>query len=195
MTKNKKKTIDIEQILLENRQVFIYAVIGDLLAEIITRELVALDNINHKPILLWINSPGGSLSAGYCIIDTIHAISSPVITIGCGCVGSMAGALIVVGAKRLMTENTIWMGHDMAGGVGNDYLGKVLARSKFMEKYRDRYFDLLREHTKFTKKDIKKMQNEEIWLFADECVKKGIVDRIITSKELNKIGKKKKSKK
>jgi len=180
MAKDKKKKIDIDQILLDNRQIFIFSVIGDECAENVIRDLVALDTLNHKPIVVWINSPGGSLSAGYAIIDAIHGILSPVITITCGVAGSMAGALMLVGEKRLMTENSIWMGHDMSGGIGNDYMGKVLARTKFMKKYRDKYFNLIKSYTKFTKRDIKKMQNDELWLMADECLEKGLVDKIIS---------------
>jgi len=182
--KHKKydKDIQIDQILFKNRQLFLFENIEEKITKELVREIRALDTVNHKPIVLYINSPGGSVSDGFAIIDAMKGIKSPVVTIITGEACSMAGLISIAGDKRYMTSNSYWMGHDLAGGIGGDYTTKVLDRAKYLGKYQKQLEDFIKIHTKLTDKDIIKGRHGELWLNAEECYNKGIVDNIIKYK-------------
>lgn len=186
MPKKKKKQVkksahklDIDQILLHSRQVFMYGTIDTKKAEIVNKQLRALDKENKKPIGLWINSPGGSVIAGFSIIDTMNTICSEVATVIIGQAASMAGLVSVAGDKRLMTINSRWMSHDMSGGIWGDYATKVLDRAKVIKYEQKRIFNFLRANTKLSEAETTKARNGELWLYVDECLQKGIVDEIL----------------
>jgi len=183
-TKGKDKDINITQRLFKSRDLYLYeALNGDddeRVAQRLVRQLRALDKSPYKPIRLHINCPGGSVPDGFAIIDTINSLKSPVYTIIEGEACSMAGIISVCGKKRYITKYGIWMAHDMAGGVyGEDYTTKTIARVKFLEQYCKLTKNFLKEYTKLTDKDIEKATNKELWFFPDECLEKGIVDKVI----------------
>lgn len=177
--KNNSIKIEADQILLQSREIFLTEAIDEKASAKIVKELLALDKLNHKSITLWINSPGGTVHGGLAIVDIIKKISSPITTIIIGKACSIAGIISLVGKKRLMTANSVWMAHDMSGGVGSDYTSKVLSRTKFLKQYRELLLQILINKTKLTKLDLTKALNGELWLFPEECKIKGIVDKII----------------
>lgn len=182
--KNKKhqvpKKIDVDQILLEHRQLFLFEPITAEVARDLIKKMVALDRKKVAPIALYINSPGGRVNAGFAIIDSINGINSPVITIIVGMACSMAGILSVVGEKRFMTEHSVWMSHDIAGGVsGSDYTSKTIDRVEFMKLEQKKCEIFLAKHTKLTPRELTKARNGELWLTPDECLKKGVIEEII----------------
>ena len=132
--KNKQ---DYEVIVFKKRQLFLFDEIESCLAEEIVEKLWALDHQNHNPITLFINSPGGSVSDGFAIIDTMLGIASPVITVITGEACSMAGLISVAGNKRFITENSYWMGHSMTGG-SYDYIAKASARMEYLKTLQNR---------------------------------------------------------
>jgi ATP-dependent Clp protease protease subunit len=177
------KKIDLTQILLQNRQVFLYGQIDDEQALNIVRELIALDKLNQNPIALYINSPGGYNCAGWAIIDTIKGLRTPVITMVMGKACSMAGLVFLAGAVKIMTEHSVWMAHDMAGGISPDYTTKVLDRAKWLETEQAKVFAYLRIHTKLSEAEIEKAKRGELWLSAKECQVKGITDKLVKCDE------------
>ncbi len=172
------KAIEIDQILLENRQLFLFDEIDCKLANQINRELFALDKINNKPIVLRINSPGGSLASGYSIIDTMKIIRSPVITIVSGYACSMAGLISVSGDQRVMTKNAIWMAHDMSS-YNEDYATKMIDYTDFLKKQQKKLFEFLGKYTKLSQAELTQARNGELWFFAKDAKKKGICDIIV----------------
>lgn len=182
MPKRNIKKVDIDQILLKGRQLFLFETIRKESAKRIVERLIALDKISGKPIAIWINSGGGSISDGFAIIDTMKQIRASVITIIVGEACSMAGIVSVAGNRKLMNEHAIWMSHDMSGGIGGDYTTKVLDRAKFLGQYQKRLFDFLKEHTKLSEKELTRAKTGELWFYAEDCKKKGIVDGIIGEK-------------
>lgn len=172
------KKIDVDQFLFKDRNIFIYDYIDKEISATIVKQLLVLNKLNQKPIGLWINSGGGSVSDGLAIIDTIQKIKAPVITVINGRACSMAGIISVAGRKRLMTKHSIWMAHDMASG-DDDYVTKMLDHAEFLKDYQKKLFIFLAEHTKLSKTELEKARNGELWLFAEDCIKKGIVDEII----------------
>ena len=177
--KTKKREIDIDQILLKDRQIFLYDEIDDELAQNIVKQLLALDNLYNTPIALLINSPGGSVSCGFSIIDTMKNIKSSVGTIICGEACSMAGIISVAGDKRFMTEHSVWMSHDLAGGIRGDYTTKVLDRANYLKQEQKRLREFLGKHTKLSNEELIKSEHGELWLYPKACLEKGIIDIII----------------
>lgn len=179
--KKKKKSaskIDIDQILLKGRELFLFKTIDEKITIDIVRKLIALDKINNNPILLWINSGGGSIIDGFSIIDTMKAIKSPVVTIISGMAASMAGIISITGSKRFMTKNSIWMAHDGRTGIV-DYFEKVFDRTDFIKELNKRLFKILREYTKLSERELTKSRHGELWIYAEDAKKKGIVDIVV----------------
>lgn len=181
--KTSKKDFDIEQTLLKNRQIFLNDGVHEESSEKIIKTLYALDTINHSPIMLYVNSPGGSCSDGMAIINTMKTIESPVVTIINEEVCSMGSHISVAGDKRVCYENSVWMAHDMSVYM-EDYSGKVKDRAKFWEEYYDNVLnENYRLHTDLSEQELKKARDGELWLFADTMLEKGIVDEIIVLDE------------
>ena len=170
--------IDIDQIILHARQILLYGEINENMAYKIIRQLLTLDKISNKPITLMINSGGGSVCDGFAIIDTIKGIRSPVVTIITGKACSMAGLISIVGEEKLMTENSVWMAHDVAT-ANYDYVTKYLARADNAKEVQRRVFAFLAKYTKLSSSDLEKARHEELWLYPKDCKKKGIVNYII----------------
>lgn len=177
--KKKKLDIDIEQILLSKRQLFLFSAINEKSAKALIKNLIALDNLNNKPIVLWINSGGGCVSDGFSIIDVMKCIGSPVITLIVGQACSMAGVISIAGDKRWMAEHATWMAHEMAGGVWGDYTSKVLDRAGFLRKEQKKLMEFIKIHTKLTKRELRKAKKGELWLYPEDCIKKGIIDTVV----------------
>ena len=191
-TKKRKKTVrrkkqkfpripEIEirpdQILLSERTILLFDEINQERAYKIVQQLLALDKISHQPILLAINSPGGSVSDGFAIIDAIKGIKSSVITLITGEACSMAGIISIAGDHRIMSPTAVWMAHNMRAGV-IDYVEKIKDRAEFYAWYEDKCTDFLKAHTKLSREDITKAINGELWLDAKKALKKGVVDKV-----------------
>lgn len=175
----KKKEIDVEQLMLRERAIFIYENITNKSALDIIKKIKALDSINHKPIHIWINSRGGSCSAGFALINIFKTVESKIVTIINAEVCSMASHISIAGDVRLIVPNGVAMFHDMAGGIGGDYSLKVRDRAEYLEKYYQLLDKHMRKYTKLSEKELKQARTGELWLFAEDCVKKGVVDKII----------------
>jgi len=173
-----KEELKIDQILLHHRQVFLTGEIDEEKAHNIVTTLTALDAYRKAPIVIWINSPGGSIYDGFAIIDSMLSIGSPVVTVVQGKACSMAAIISIFGDKRYISKNSVWMAHDVACGNW-DYVTKVKDRFANSEKLQSKAFTMLRDNTKLTEQDLEKARHGELWLDAEECLKKGIVEEII----------------
>lgn len=173
----KYSDINIDQILLQHRHIFIFGEIDEKMSYHITQKLLALSEINSKPILLYINSPGGTVADGFAIIDCMQNNRSPIITMILGRACSMAGLVSIAGDRRLIVPHGMWMSHNLTAGV----YGNVKTIEDRTEHYKNlqqtlNYF--LKRHTKLTDNEIKKAVEGELWLDPEDCIKKGIVDEI-----------------
>ena len=119
------------------------------------------------------------MSAGFALINVMQKVKSKIITIVNSEACSMASMIAIAGNERWITPNGVIMFHDMAGGIGGDYSLKVKDRAIFLEKYYKLLENHMKKHTKLSIKEIRKARIGELWLFADECLKKGVVDKII----------------
>lgn len=175
---NKKEEIKTNQILLENRQLFLFDIVSDTSAKKLITEMMTLNLINNKSITLYINSPGGSVSDGFSVIDTMNKIKSPITTVIMGEACSMAGVISIAGNKRLMTYHSVWMAHDMTSGSW-DYVTKMFDRTDYLKDLQNKLFRFIKEHTKLSKIELQKAKYGELWFASKECLRKGVIDKII----------------
>ena len=176
------------RILNKNRYILLYDAITNCSSDLIVSKLRAMDLLNsQKPIVIELNSPGGSVPDGMSIINAIEHIKSPVVTLITGQACSMAALISVVADVRLIYANSYWMQHSTSDIVG-DYVQYIKDRTKFLCEFEHRTEKLLKAHTRLSSSDILKIRNGELWLNADQCLSKGIVDKIIeyTPKKIDK---------
>lgn len=167
-----------DSILDEARYIHLYSPIDNELAKEINTKLMGMAiESARKPIFLEINSPGGSVADGIAIMNTILQLPAPVITIINGEAASMAGFIAVVGDKRYITPNSYFMAHIMYDEVGgNPYT--IKDRGAYLIKLEDNLNAIFKEKTKLSDEEFDKMLRGELWLDADQCVEKGIVNDI-----------------
>jgi len=172
--------LDVDAALLRQRRLFLFDYIDEDTAKDIVRKLIVLDGRNSRPVHLYINSYGGEISYGIAIIDAMRSIKSKVITIITGEADSCAGLISIHGDKRLITPYSYWMGHDMSGGAdGDDYYEKLKARVDYLGKIHELYKKMMKENTHLTDKDIDQAIRGELWLNAEDCLRKGVADKIV----------------
>lgn len=179
--KKKKQTLysfDAKEVLHTHRQLFLYGAINDNNANFIKQNLIAFDIVSSQPITLWLSSPGGSCSAGLSIIEVMQSIKSPVITIISAEVCSMASLISVAGKMRWAFKSGVWMQHPMSAMVADD-LEKIKDRTAFLVTYNKILTKVMKDNTKLTPADYKKIEVGELWLTGDQLLEKGIVSKLI----------------
>jgi ATP-dependent Clp protease protease subunit len=179
-----ERVYDIYSRLLKDRIVFIGSVIEDQLANSIIAQLLFLEAEDpERDIFIYINSPGGIISSGLAIYDTMQYISCDVATICMGQAASMAAVLLSSGSsgKRSMLPHARVMIHQPSGGSQGQastleiYTREILALKK-------RLNEILAKHTKQTVKRIAKDTDRDYFMSADEAKDYGLVDNILVSK-------------
>lgn len=171
---------DIYSQLLKNRIVFISGEITDSLSNCVIAELLYLDSISHDDISLYINSPGGSVSAGLAIYDTINFIKSDVSTIGIGMAASMGAFLLSSGTKgkRLILPNSDVMIHQVLGKSEGQASDIKIATDRILN-LKKRLNLILAKNTGKTIKRIEQDTDRDNYLSAKEAVEYGLVDKIL----------------
>ena len=182
-----EKSCDIFSRLLKDRIVFITGEIDDTLANNVIAELLYLDSINNNDINIYINSPGGSVSAGMAIYDTINFLSSDVSTTCLGIAASMAAFLLAAGkkGKRFILPNADVMIHQPLGGAQGQATEIKIASDRIVN-LRKRLNKCLSKNTGQSLKKIEKDTERDNYLDAKEAVLYGLVDKIILEKEKRK---------
>lgn len=179
-----EKSYDIFSRLLKDRIVLLSGEIDDNLANIIVSELLYLDSINHDDISLYINSPGGSITAGMAIMDTMNFIKSDVSTICLGMAASMGAFLLSCGkkGKRYILPNAEVMIHQPLGGVQGQATEIKIVAERIL-KLKEKLNTILAKNTKKDIKTITKDTERDYFLDSNEAVNYGIVDKILKEKE------------
>jgi len=179
-----ERSYDIYSFLLRNRIVFLNGQINDGVAASICAQLIFLESEDpEQDINLYINSPGGSISAGMAIYDTMQFIRPDVATLGMGMAASCGSFLLSAGApgKRTALPNTRVMLHEPWGG----YQG----RSKHIEDHakeiiflRDKLVEIYRKHSGQSSENINNWLDRESFFSAEEAQKFGFIDKVVTSR-------------
>lgn len=177
---NGEKSYDIYSRLLKDRIIIICGEINDTNSNIVVAELLYLDSLNHDDISIYINSPGGSVTAGMAIYDTMNFIKSKVITICVGMAASMAAFLLSSGekGKRFALPNSEVMIHQPLGGAEGQATEIKIAAERIL-KLKDKMNKMLAKNTGQSLKKISEDTERDYFLDAQEAVKYGIVDKIL----------------
>lgn len=175
-----ERSYDIFSRLLKERIIFISGEINDSLANTVVASLLYLDSINHDDISIYINSPGGSVSAGFAIYDTMQFITSDVSTICIGMAASMGAFLLSSGTegKRYALPNADIMIHQPLGGAEGQASDIKIAADRII-LLRKRLNKILAKNTKNNLRKIEKDTERDYYLDADEAVLYGLIDKVI----------------
>jgi len=179
-----ERTYDIYSRLLKDRIIFLGDSIDEHTGNIVVAQLLFLESEDpEKDINLYINSPGGYVSAGLAIYDTMQYIKSPVSTICLGHAASMAALLLAGGSegKRFALPNARVMIHQPLGGVQGQAT-EVEIHAREILKLREKLNDILVKHTGQTKKKVRADTERDYYMSPEEAVEYGIVDKIIQSR-------------
>lgn len=176
-----ERAYDIYSRLLKDRIIFLGEPINDHTANIIIAQFLFLDAENKdKDIKFYINSPGGSVSAGLAIYDTMQHIKSDVSTICVGLAASMASVLLAAGApgKRLALPNSEIMIHQVMGGAEGQ-ASDIKIRAEHILKIKAKMNKILALHTKQKETTIEKDSDRDYFMSSEEALKYGIIDKVI----------------
>ncbi len=181
---NIERSYDIYSRLLKDRIILLSGEIDDANANCVVAELLYLDSINHSNINLYINSPGGSITAGMAIYDTMNFIKSDVSTICIGMAASMAAFLLSSGkkGKRYILPNAEVMIHQPLGGAKGQATEIKIAAERIL-KLKEKLNKILAKNTKKNIKTIERDTERDNFLTADEALEYGIVDKKLAKKE------------
>ena len=182
----RERSYQIYSRLLNDRIVFLGEAIDDAVANTVVAQLLHLESADpDKDISLYINSPGGSVSAGLAIYDTMNYIRCDVSTICMGMAASMASVLMAAGApgKRFILPNAQIMIHQPMGGSGErtqqtDF--EIIAKE--MRKTRDRLEGILAKHTGQTIEKVHADSERDNWMSAEEALAYGLADKVVASR-------------
>ena len=180
-----ERAYDIYSRLLKDRIVFIGSAINDYVANLVTAQLLFLEAEDpERDIFLYINSPGGSVTAGLAIYDTIQYISPDVSTICIGMAASMGAVLLAAGAKgkRYSLPHSRIMIHQPWGGVQGQAIDIKIHAEEIM-RIRKMLNEILAHHTGNPIERIEKDTDREFFMSAQEAKEYGIVDQIIVSRK------------
>lgn len=175
-----ERAFDIYSRLLRDRIIFVPEINQDT-ANLIVAQLLFLQSEDSKaPIQMYINSPGGSVTDGLAIIDTMHHIKPDVHTICIGVAASMGAVILSQGAKgkRFALPNSEVMIHQTSGGVEGQ-ASNIVITAEFIIKLQNKLYKLLAESTGKKISQIEKDADRDYWMSADAALKYGIIDEII----------------
>ena len=179
-----ERATDIFSRLLEERIIFLAGPITDSLANLVIAQILYLASRDSKQdIQLYINSPGGSVTAGLAIYDTMQYIDCDISTICIGMAASMGATLLSAGAKgkRYALPNSEILLHQVAGGVRGGAADIEIGAQQIL-KMREKLNNILVKHTGQSLKKIEKDTDRDFYMTAEEAKKYGVIDEVIRRK-------------
>jgi len=181
---NGERCYDLYSRLLKDRIIILNGEINDTTANIIVAELLYLDSLNHNEISIYINSPGGSITSGMAIYDTMNFIKSEVSTICIGMAASMAAFLLSSGkkGKRLALPNSEVMIHQPLGGAQGQATEIKIAAERIL-KLKNKLNTILSKNTGKPINEIEIDTERDYFLTAKEAKNYGLIDKIIENKK------------
>ena len=181
-----ERAYDIYSRLLKDRIIFLGGPISDAVANSIIAQLLFLASRDpNKDIQFYINSPGGIVTAGLAIYDTLQYIKCPVSTVCVGMAGSMAATLLASGTKgkRFALPNAEILLHQVMGGISGEAV-EVEITAKQIVKIKGKLNKILAKHTGQPLDKVEKDTDRDFYLSAEEAKEYGIIDEVIKTKEL-----------
>ena len=178
-----ERSYDIYSRLLKDRIIILNGEINDDSSNIVVAQLLYLDSLNNEDISIYINSPGGSITSGMAIYDTMNFVKSDVSTICIGMSASMAAFILACGAKgkRYILPNSEVMIHQPLGGTQGQATDIKIATDRIM-KLKNRLNSILAKQTGQSLKKITSDTERDYFMNSNEALKYGLVDKIIDHK-------------
>lgn len=180
-----ERAYDIYSRLLKERIIFLGGPITDAVANTIIAQLLFLEHEDSKKdIKLYLNTPGGMVTAGLAIYDTMQHIKPDVSTICVGIAGSMGAVLLAAGqkGKRFILPNSEVLLHQVMG-AGEGQAVEIEIAARHIIKIKDQINQVLTKHTKQPLSKIEKDTDRDLWLNAKEAKEYGVIDEIIKAKK------------
>ncbi len=185
-----ERAYDIFSRLLEDRIIFVCEPVTDALSSTVIAQLLYLEKKDpDKDIIMYVNSPGGSITAGMAVYDTMQFVNCDIQTICVGMAASMGSILLMGGTKgkRFILPNGEVLIHQplIQGGVGGQAT-EIDLIAKQMIKTRERLNQVIVKHTGQSYEKIEKDTDRDYWMLAEEALAYGVVDKIITERQTDK---------
>ncbi len=183
-TSRGERAYDIFSRLLKERIVFVNGPVHDVMSQLVVAQLLHLEAENpSKEISMYINSPGGSVSAGLSIYDTMQYIRPKVSTLVCGLAASMGSVLSMAGEKgmRFSLPNSEFMVHQPSAGFQGT-AEDILISARNIERNRERLYRLYVKHTGQDMETVQKALDRDKWMTPEEAKEWGHIDEIVTSR-------------
>jgi ATP-dependent Clp protease protease subunit len=180
-----ERAYDIYSRLLKERIIFLAGPINDSLANSVIAQMLFLASKDpKKDIQLYINTPGGSVTAGLAIYDTMQYVKCPVVTICFGLAASMGAVLLATGAKgkRYALPNAEILLHQVAGGVSGEAV-EIEITARQIIKIKNKLNKILSQYTGQPLEKVEKDTDRDFYLSAEEAKTYGLVDEVIKTKE------------
>lgn len=180
MEKEKKVQDKIDNQLLSERKIFLWGMVDDKSAKHVVDRLMYLDSLNHEEIQFYINSPGGYVTSGFSIYDTIQGLKSPVSTICTGLAASMGSLLLSAGKKgrRFIQPHARVMIHQPSGGARGQASDIEITAQEII-KTKELSAQILAKNCGQKFEKVMKDFNRDHWMGAEESVDYGIVDSVM----------------
>jgi len=175
--------MDVFSRLMMERIIWVAGGVDDHMSTIVQAQLMFLDSLDHNDITMHIDSPGGSVKSGLSMVNVMEYIKSDIRTICTGMAASMGSVLLGAGTKgkRGALEDSEIMLHQSSGGaVGNIQDAEITM--KWWKQKNDRLFELLGKYCDKPKETVMIDASRDFWLTAQEGVKYGIIDEVVTKK-------------
>jgi len=177
--------MDVFSRLMMDRIIFLGTPIDDYAANTLQAQLLYLDSVDPgKDISIYLNSPGGSVSAGLGIYDTMQFVSSPVATICTGMAASMAAVLLVAGAegKRSALPHSRVMIHQPLGGVQGQ-ASDIEIEAREIQKLKKELYQIIADHSHTPYDKVWADSDRNYWMTAEEAREYGMIDQVLTRKQ------------
>lgn len=177
---NKLIENEVYKKLMESRIIFISGEINDEMASEVVAKLLYLDSQSNEDIIIYINSPGGSVTAGLMIYDTIKYVKSDVSTIGIGLSASMASILLMAGTKgkrKILTHGRVML-HELSS-TADGKISDIIVFTNEIQKTHTILSDIIVENSLLSQPQVEVELKKDFWLDSKEALKLGIVDKVI----------------
>jgi len=182
------KEIGLDSVLLEKRIIFFDKPVDTESVNEVIKQLLVLSSLSDKPIIVLINTPGGSINDGLSLIDVFEAIPNEIWTVSTGMAASMGGVILAAGDKRYITEHSRVMLHEplIQNGAGGS-CSSVTATAKALQERKNLINELLCKFTGKSKKIINKATSFDNYLNAKEAEELNVIDEILSQEKLYEI--------
>ena len=170
--------------LMMDRILWVAGPVNDAMSTVVQAQLMFLDNLDNKNIIMHVDSPGGSVKSGLSMVDVMNYVSSNISTINTGMAASMGSILLGAGTKgmRYALPNSRVMLHQVSSGASGHVEDIKISLAEAI-KYNDKLFDMLGDYCGKTREQVLADCNRDNWLNAEEALAYGIIDGIVENKE------------